>query len=98
MDISLVNSTLIQIHSDIQRKGGFAPVPIQASTCPLQDLEGFDSMLVPVVFRRLARTLGVVLPTDFRVPNIYVGADGRVRRTIAEVANDFCVRYGKRAA
>jgi hypothetical protein len=97
MEILFVTSTLIQIHQDIQRRGGHSAA-IQATTCPLRDLPEFDSMLVPVVFRKLAKMVGIVLPVDFRVPNIYVGPEGRVRRTIAEIADDFCARFGKKAA
>jgi hypothetical protein len=98
MDILFVTGTLVQLHQEIQQKGGYAPAAIQATTCPLKDLPGFDSMLVPVIFRRLARAIGVVLPADFRVPNIYVGPDGRARLTIAEIAGAFCARFGKKAA
>jgi hypothetical protein len=51
-----------------------------------------------VVFRRLARALEITLPTNYRVPNIYVGPDGRQRRTITEIAADFCKRFGAKAA
>jgi hypothetical protein len=73
MNTVLVVNTLIQLHQTIQSKGGYDPKAVQTSTCPLKDLPGFDSLLVPVVFRRLARALEITLPTNYRVPNIYVG-------------------------
>lgn len=98
MDIASVTTILVQLHQNIQAKSGFDPSTVKATSCPLKDLPGFDSMLVPVVFRRLASALGIALPTDFRVPNIYVGADGKQRRSIAEVAAAFCTRFSAKAA
>ena len=98
MDIGSVTTTLVQLHRDIQRKGGYDPAAVQATCRPLRDLPGFDSLLVPVVFRRLAKALGIPLPTDFRVPNIYVDSSGRQRRTITEIAGAFCARLEAQAA
>ena len=98
MTNTLVVNTLVQLHQTIQAKGGHDPGAVQASTCPLRDLPGFDSLLVPVIFRRLARALEITLPADYRVPNIYVGPDGRQRRTISEIAADFCKRFNAKAA
>ncbi|HYH95905.1 hypothetical protein [Hyalangium sp.] len=98
MDITHIESTLIQVHQDIQTSGGFASATVQASTCPLLDLPGFDSLLIPVVFRRVARKLGVTLPADYRVPNLYVTQGGRRRLTIAEIAGEFFQRFSAKAA
>jgi hypothetical protein len=97
MDITDIENTLIQVHQEIQdSKTGSTKV--QASTCPLRDLPGFDSLLIPVVFRRVAKKLGVTLPTDYRVPNLYVSRSDCRRLTIAEIAGEFFHHIGAKAA
>ena len=97
MDINDIESTLIQVHQEIQDKKPDS-TKVQAGTCPLRDLPGFDSLLIPVAFRRVARKLGIQLPTDYRVPNLYVNRTNRQRLTIAEIAGEFYQRFGAKAA
>ena len=97
MSITDIENTLIQVHQEIQDSRPDS-TKVQVSTCPLRDLPGFDSLLVPVTFRRLARRLGIQLPTDYRVPNLYVNPTTRQRLTIAEIAGEFYQRFGAKAA
>ena len=97
MGITDIESTLIEVHQNIQTSR-CDPTQVQASTCPLRDLPGFDSLLIPVVFRRVAKKLGVTLPPDYRVPNLYVTRSGCQRLTIAEIAGEFLQHLGAKAA
>lgn len=98
MNIALVEATLIQVHQDIQLDGGYDPRAVQATTCPLSQLPGFDSLLIPVAFRTLARLLGIALPEGYRVPNIYVTTGGNRRLSIKEIAVEFIQKFGAKAA
>jgi hypothetical protein len=96
MDISDVARELIALHRSVQRDGGYDDADtVGDSTCPLKDLKGFDSMLVPQLIRRLAKKLGCPLQKGVRVRNIYV--DGRRKLSISEIATGFRDKYMKQA-
>jgi hypothetical protein len=97
MDQVHVEVALIQVHKEIQVTVG-DPTPVQPTTCPLRDLPGFDSVLIPVTLRRVARTLGISLPPDHRFPNLYVTSDGKQRQSIAQVAAGFLQHLARKAA
>lgn len=97
MDRQLVEKELITIHTDLERDMGHETT-VTSATNPLDDLEGFDSPLIPNVVRTLSRRLGVEPPTGSSLKNIYVSADRKRRLDIAEVAERFCTLYGAEAA
>jgi len=82
-----VTEKLIQVLQEIQRNSGYECEGIVADTCPLQDLEGFDSKLWPVAIKMLEKNLGVEIP---KKKNIYVSEDGTKRLTIKQAAAVFC--------
>jgi hypothetical protein len=89
-----VVATLVEIHRDYQRGGGYDDVDqVVPRTCPLQGLKGFESEFIPEIVRRLARELGHPLPEGARVKNIYVSQDGKRRLSIEEVAQRFIDTY-----
>ncbi|MDX6498680.1 MAG: hypothetical protein QOG23_1940 [Blastocatellia bacterium] len=87
MDENNVTEKLIEVLQEIQSNSGYDSEGIAPETCPLVDLEGFDSQLWPVAISMLAKTLGVKIPNN---KNIYVSDDGTQRLTIKESAAVVC--------
>ncbi len=88
-----VAEALVRVHKEIQEDCGFDPAVVTPDCRPLNDLPGFDSMLIPGTVRTLARVLGRPFAKGTRVKNVYIGEDGRSRRTIREIAEAFCRHY-----
>lgn len=82
-----VTAKLIEVLQTIQSNSGYDATQINRSTCPLDDLEGFDSKLWPVAISMLAKSLNVEIPNN---KNIYVSEDGERRLTISESAAMVC--------
>ena len=97
MDSATVLEKLVQLHKEIQDDCGFDSAVVRPECRPLDDLEGFDSMLVPGAIRSLARHLGRPLPKGTKIKNIYVSDDGKQKRSLKEIAEEFCRAYGKEA-
>lgn len=96
MKLADITGKLIEIHSSVQQDGGFDDVnSVKESTCPLSDLKGFDSMLIPQLVRRLARELGCPLEKGERTQNLYV--EGRRKLSISEIAKKFRDKFTKSA-
>jgi hypothetical protein len=95
MDITVVVDRLVEVHREIQEEGGHDPGTIGPETRPLEDLPGFDSMLVPDAVRQLARKVGIELPKDTKIKNIFVSEEGTKKHNIREVAEHFCRIYGE---
>ncbi len=90
----IVVEKLIQLHREIQVDCGHDLEGVTRDCCPLDDLPGFDSLLIPGIVRGLARELGIPLPNDAKIKNIYVTDDGKRKHTIQETAEAFCRVYG----
>lgn len=97
MNVPIVEAALIKVHQDIQRDSGYDPKAVKANTCPLLELPGFDSLLIPIAFRTVARMLDIPLPEGYRVPNIYVVHDGNRRLSISEIAGEFAQIFSVKA-
>jgi hypothetical protein len=96
MELSDVIAKLVEIHQHDQRESGQDDADkVTLSCCPLIDLKGFDSLLIPAIIRRLARELGHPLPKGTRVKNIYCAPDGRKKLTIREIAERFVATYAR---
>jgi hypothetical protein len=93
MDESMVVEKLIHLHQEIQDDCGYDPMVVNADCRPLDNLPGFDSVLIPGAVRSLARMLGRPLPKGTKIKNIYVTDDGRSTRSIKEIAHAFCRTY-----
>lgn len=93
MDQSDVAEKLMQIHRTIQEDCGLDSAPVKPDCRPLDDLPGFDSILIPGAVRALARELGRPLSKGTKIKNIYVTEDGKHNRTITEIAKAFCQSY-----
>ncbi len=94
MDPSFVAEKLVQMHRERQIDCGQDPEVVTPDCCPLDDLAGFDSLLIPGIVRELARELGMPLPKDAKIKNIYVTDNGKRKCPINEIAETFCRLYG----
>lgn len=87
MDEALVRDQLIEVLQTIQRESGYGEVPISRDTCPLNDLENFDSKIAPVATTLLATATGIPIPNR---KNIFVSKGGRQRLSIDQIAEEVC--------
>jgi hypothetical protein len=87
MDTGSVRDALIGILSTIQSDSGYTPVPITGDTCPLNDLEGFDSKIWPVAITLLQSSIGITIPDN---QNIFISANGRQRLTVDGIVGEVC--------
>lgn len=83
-----VQVKFIYVLQSIQSDSGYDISQIQGNTCPLNDLEGFDSMLWPAAISMLSSTIGVDIPNNCR--NIFLSEDGKRPLTIDESAAMVC--------
>lgn len=98
IDRAQVESIFIEQHRKIEESiGGYTRV-IDSKTCPLRDLPGFDSLLVPVVFRRVAVAVGLSLPPGYRVPNVYIDSTTKRCCIISEIVDLFLHHTSAKAA
>jgi hypothetical protein len=87
MDRSIIERELIETIREVQEMSGHAPMSIDAQTCPIGDLESFDSL------RSVETTvlLSMKLKREFKSPkgeiNIFVSKNGRQALTISEVVD-----------
>lgn len=82
-----VEVKLVEVLQDIQSTSGYSGNLISGTTCPLNDLEGFDSLLWLVAISMLATELSINIPNDI---NIFVSKDGKRRLTISESVAMVC--------
>jgi hypothetical protein len=87
MTPEVVKENLINVLKSIQSDSGYDSDSITDSTCPLQDLQGFDSKVWPYSIGELATKIGMNIPNN---ANIYVSKDGERRLTIGESAIRVC--------
>jgi len=69
MDRDTIKQALINVLAGIQSDSGYSSVEITGGTCPLENLEGFDSLIWPISIRLLVRVIGVEIPLR---KNIYI--------------------------
>jgi len=91
MTPKIVEVKLIDVLQGIQNDSGYDASGITDTTCPLSDLEGFDSMLCPVAISILATELDLQIPND---QNIFLSKDGKYPLTISESAIIVCQMVG----
>lgn len=82
-----VKVKLIEVLQEMQNDSGYEGQPITGTTCPIDDLGWFDSLLCPVAITMLASVLNVNIPND---KNIFLSEDGTRRLTINELADVVC--------
>jgi hypothetical protein len=82
MDPQVIKAKFTDLLARIQEDSGFPPVPITGTTCPLDDLEGFDSLIWPIATRLLVKELGMEIS---RKKNIFVTKGKRL--TVDEIVD-----------
>lgn len=87
MDPATVKTRLIEVLQSIQTDSGYPPVPIDGATCPLSDLEGFDSKMVPVAIAELSDATGISIPNE---KNVFAAKNGRERFTVDQIVQEVC--------
>lgn len=92
MDTAIVEQAFIDAHENMQNELGQS-ASVGGSTTPLNDLNGFGSVLIPNIIRGVARRLGIDPPKGDEIRNIYVSKDGKRKLTISEIARNFSDRY-----
>ena len=94
MDLQTITAKLVAIHRDYQDAGGYDDAnAVTPTTCPLDDLNGFDSDFIPEIVRRLAKDLDVPFSPGTKVRNIYVSEDGQRKLKIEEIGRRFLKKY-----
>lgn len=84
------------LHQEIETDCGHDPSRVNDDTSPLDDLDGFDSPLIPTLVRMLAKKLGVPIPKGTRIKNPYISADRTRKLKLHEVAERFSELYGNK--
>lgn len=95
MDPTVAAKALVDVHREIQIQCGDKPTTIDVTTCPLGGIKGFDSLLVATAIRMLAAAVGIKLPKDTKIENLYVSKTGKRKLTIAETAERFCHEFAR---
>lgn len=85
MDQKDIEAKLIELLRTIQSESGYEEVPIDGSTVPFADLEGFDSKVGPYCIGLLQKATGITVPDG---KNIFVAKDGRRRLSVSQAAAD----------
>lgn len=92
MDPGNVEAKLVEVLKSIQSDSGYEDVPIDGSTVPFADLEGFDSKVGPVCIGLLQKATGIKIPDG---KNIFVAKDGKRRLSVREAAAEVSKLGGK---
>lgn len=81
MELSEIESLVISVLEEIQAISGRPPIAISRATCPLTDLENFDSLNAVEATIALEGKLG----TTFATNNILLDDDGKTPLNIAGI-------------
>ncbi len=93
-----VLEALIKVHKTVQDRLNDRAAVVTGGTCPLTDLKGFQSVMIPTVVFMIADELGVELPEGAKVKNIYVSKEGKRRLDLSGVADRFCETFAEELA
>lgn len=92
MDEATVLEQLKKLHREIESDAGKDPTVVKDDVFPLDELTGFDSVLIPNVIRGLAKAVGITLEKGARLRNPYVDSSKKKLRLRA-IAKRFCELY-----
>ena len=88
--VTMVVQTVVQV----QEASGRASGGIDASTRPLRDVAGFDSLSGLEATVMLSESLGVDLPEDY---NPFISKDGNWALSVSEIADNLSTHIGSEA-
>lgn len=83
----MIYQRLVETVAQVQELSGCAPVAIDATTCPLCDLNEFDSLRGVEATVLLAAKLNCEFKTGKSDVNLFVSKDGRRALTINEIVD-----------
>ena len=84
MEKQEVVTKVIQTVAQVQEASGRSSAGIGASTRPVRDVEGFDSLSGVEATVMLSESLGVALPEDY---NPFISKDGKRALSVGEIAD-----------
>lgn len=84
-------TTVVQTIVQVQELSGRAGDGIDASTCPLRDVEGFDSLSGLEATVMLSEALGVAISEDC---NPFISKDGNRALSVGEIADNLSTHIG----
>ena len=90
MDKATVTQQIVRAVEHVQESSGRVARGIGASTRPIGDAPGFDSLSGIEVTVALSQSLGHELPDD----NLFVSQDGKRSLSISEIADNVCKALG----
>ena len=85
MDRANVESLVIDAVRQVQESSGRAVGSIGSNTCPLRDVDGFDSHSGIEASVMLSASLGCMIPDE-----VFVPVGGRRPLTVNEIADNVC--------
>jgi len=94
MNKDAIISALLAVHRDIQSSLGHPGAVLTPDTCPLTQLPGFDSPVIPTAIRMLTQRLGLEPTVGAKSKNLYVSSDRRRKLTVREIADRIAAHYG----
>lgn len=92
MDPGNIEAKLVEVLKGIQSDSGYEDVPINGSTVPFTDLQGFDSKVGPFCIGLLQRATGIKIPEG---KNVFLAKDGKRRLSVREAAAEVAKLAGK---
>jgi len=92
MNEAIVLEQLTKLHQEIEADAGKDPTAVKDDVLPLDELAGFDSVLIPNVIRGLAKAVGITLEKGVRLRNPYVDSS-KTKLRLRAVAKRFCELY-----
>ena len=94
MDKQEVVTKVVQTVAQVQEMSGRSSAGIGASTRPVRDVEGFDSLCGVEATVMLSESLGVDLPEDY---NPFISKDGKRALSVGEIADNLSTLIGAEA-
>ena len=85
MDKNEVMDKVAEVINQVQETGGRTISEVRPDTCPLIDVEGFDSLSSVEATVILSESLGVNLPDS-----VFLPAERDRNLSISEIANNIC--------
>jgi hypothetical protein len=81
-----VRGHLIAILDQVQATSDGTPVPITGATCPLSDVPGVDTKVLPAAITMLAEATGLTIPNN---KNVFLSPSGQPL-TVDQIATRVC--------
>ena len=94
MEKQKIVTTVAQTVAQVQAASGRASGGIDASTRPLRDVEGFDSLSGLEATVMLSEFLGVDLPENY---NPFISKDGNRALSVSEISDNLSAHIGSEA-